>query len=471
MKLRLRGIYATALTHLALDAGHDVVQASPAIASRFDTPMPSLPADVAVEQAPDRQGVVLTGSDSAVTEAAEMFASVAIDTLVIPDPTPTAAIFDGIVDRTKGSGAVLTLPGGAEGFLPFDAAEGYVDVGDHLRVQVQTPEPPWTDRAPRLCTTIEAPRPLVTLRRDTDGPTAATDGEQAMELVRSTELLSTTAPDGWGIHWERDAVDASFEALDEALAEATSIAEAIEDQWSDPTAMESLDHPQTVVTPLATRWLWFGRESRFALDTQRRAVVPTMTGHHRIKATGNTAATAVDFVETLCDTSPDAFPFVAVADQFGPTEGDTISIKHGKPRGHQYSLGTGTVTDRDDEGTVTVRREMTSHGTYDALGTDREPGDVAITKFVEGRWWYPTVYRSPDGTRKGTYVNICTPVEIYPEAVRYIDLHIDVIRRPDGSVESVDEDELQAATDDGPISVALAERAREVARSVQQALV
>ncbi len=157
--------------------------------------------------------------------------------------------------------------------------------------------------------------------------------------------------------------------------------------------------------------------------------------------------------------------------QFGPDADEEVFIDHGKPDGRCLSLGKGTVAEADPEaGKYTVRREMGSSGTYDAIGTDRERGDVAITKFREGRWWYPTAYRSEDGESKGTYVNVCTPVELFPRSVRYVDLHVDVVKRPDGTVERVDDDELDAAVEAGHISEELAEKARSVAASVEKVL-
>ena len=95
---------------------------------------------------------------------------------------------------------------------------------------------------------------------------------------------------------------------------------------------------------------------------------------------------------------------------------------------------------------------------------------MAVTKFVEGRWWYATVYRGDDGTRRGTYVNVCTPVEVFPDAVRYVDLHVDVVKGPDAEVRRVDDDELDAAVAAGDISEPLAEQARAVAAKLEEAL-
>ena len=128
------------------------------------------------------------------------------------------------------------------------------------------------------------------------------------------------------------------------------------------------------------------------------------------------------------------------------------------------------MTELEADGTVTVERAMTGGGTYDALGVERREGDVATTTFVEGRWWYPTVYRGADGDHRGTYVNVCTPVEVFPDCARYVDLHVDVVKRPGGEVRRVDDDELDAAVEAGDVPEPLAERAREVAASIENAL-
>ena len=113
---------------------------------------------------------------------------------------------------------------------------------------------------------------------------------------------------------------------------------------------------------------------------------------------------------------------------------------------------------------------MSGRGTYDALGVDQQAGDVAVTKFTEGKWWYPTVYRGADGEKRGTYVNVCTPVEVFPGEIRYVDLHVDVVRTPDGTVRRVDDDELDAAVDAGNVPESLAEKARDVASALESAL-
>jgi hypothetical protein len=503
--LRVRGIYTTALTRLLLDAGHEVVAASPPIRRRFDESFRVAPHAVAVETTPDRQGVGIHGDHDGVAAVRDLLVDVAIDALSWDDPLPAGAVRVGRVTETLGGGAVVACGGAdgddggggtdgdAAGYLPYDAADGYVDDGDRVVVQVREPAAPWDDDRPTLDGTLHAERGLATLVRGRS-ETRVTGGDDAAarELAGMTDLLDPDVPDGWGIEWSRDATDAGLDALGDSLARAGDRARTIDDALADAGVNGEADGPThevgDLVTPATSAWVWFGREARFALDDRRRAVTTTMPGHHRTKAASRAASSGVDLAEALCEfdgagdgngtTAATAangsgdldFPFAVVTDQFGPTEGDSLRIDHGKPAGHLVTLGTGEVTTRDPDGTVAVRREMSAGGTYDALGNPREAGDTALTKFREGRWWYPTVYRSADGERKGTYVNVCTPVELFPDAVRYVDLHVDVVKHADGTVERVDDDELDAAVEKGLLREDVADKARSVATAVERAL-
>ena len=456
--VRVRGIYTTALTELCRAADDlAVVQASPPIRERFDADFGTDPADAEVWTTDDRQGVGVVGATDALRER---LSGVGTDTLCWDDPAPRGAVVDGRVAETKGSGAIVDL-GETSGFLPFGNTDDHVEAGDAVRVQVTDPRPPWDNGRAVLDATIRVEGSLLDLVRDgTASDTPATGGPEL------ADLLSTDPPDGWRTSWGRDADDADLDALGEALDRAVARAEDLDSAIEGAGAVEPV---RTVAAGADTLWAWFGRESRFALDEHRDAVTTTMGGHHRIKAGDERASAAVDFVEAVCDDAEE-FPFGAVTRQFGPTEGDTVAIDHGKPAGRCIRLGRGEVVDYDPEGTIRVEREMSPGGTYDALGVDREAGDIASTKLTEGKWWYPTVYRSADGEVRGTYVNVCTPSELGPSAVRYVDLHVDVVKHADGTVERVDDDELDAAVAAGDVPEPLAEKARAVASAVENAL-
>jgi hypothetical protein len=462
--VRVRGIYATALTRAFRDAGGlCMVQASPPIERRFVDPFPVEPVDAAVETTDDRQGIGVTGAGPAVERAVGTARQAGRDALAWGDPTPRGAVFAGEVVETPRSGAVVDL-GDAEGFLPYSKTSRHVEIGDRLRVQVREAVPPWTDARSVLDTTVRVAGALGSLVRggtpDGGGPELA-------------DLLPTEPPEGWGVEWGRAADDADLDALSGALDALAERASALDAAFTD-AAPPGEAAPGQYWVDEATTWVWFGRESRFGLDATRREVTATMAGHHRTKAGSESASAAVDLVEAVCPDagSPDGidFPFGAVTRQFGPREGDTARLEHGKPDGRRITLGDAEVSRRDDDGTVVVRREMSPGGTYDGLGVEREAGDVAVTKLTEGKWWYPTAYRSDDGGRRGTYVNVCTPVEVFPSAVRYVDLHVDVVKHADGTVERLDDDELDAAVEADQLPASLAEKARSVASALESAL-
>lgn len=455
--VRIRGIYSTALTNF-LDDDFEIVQPSPPIRSRFDSTFEVVPADVVVSMTPDRQGVGLFGEPAAVSRLESRLEDVARDTFTWDAPAPKDAVFYGVVDETLGSGAIVDL-GDVEGFLPYDRVDEYVGEGDERRIQIARPAPPWTDRRPSLATTLRISGGLLEL--------GCTHVDDPGETAKMADLLPADPPDGWHPRWYSQADDADLESLTQALRRAGDRAEHVMEAIADA---ELDGTPARIAEPKAGAWVWFGRESRFELDEHRRSVTTTLPGHHRIKAATDEASTAVDFAESVADPPPSEFPFSATTEQFGPTKGDRIAIGHGKPDGRLIVLGRGLVTDRDPDGTVTIEREISGRGRYDALDVPRRAGDVARTTFVEGRWWYATVYRGEDGDLRGTYVNVCTPVELFPDEARYVDLHVDVVKTPDGEVRRVDDDELDDAVDAGHVSESLADRARQVAASLENAL-
>ncbi|OAQ51531.1 hypothetical protein HTG_15865 [Natrinema mahii] len=474
-RARVRGIYTTAVTQLLCEGDHEVVQASDPIRERFEGSFETAPADVTLETTRDRQGVEISGESDAVETVAGALVGLAIDAFRWESDVPRGAVFDAeVLEAGGGGGAVVDLGEGRRGYLAYDAVDGYVDAGDRYRVQVSEPAPPWDDDRPRVDPALEVAGGLCTLSRDRSGVSAALRGERAEELVGMTDLLSVEIPEEWGLRWQHAAADADLEAMGTALEDAASRVRALEDALSE--IPDEPGAPSLLAAPQRTEWIWFGRESRFELDGVRRRVETTMPGHHRTKAADRAASAAVDFAEAVCGsmgadtTDDDAFPFDAVARQFGPERGDSLEIGHGKPDGRLISLGRGEVTDWDPEGKLTLERSMSAGGSYDALGAPKESGDVAVTKFREGRWWYPTTYKAADGTAKGTYVNVCTPVELFPDTARYVDLYVDVIRQRDGTVEIVDADDLEAAVDDGLVAEDLAAKAMNVAEAVERAL-
>jgi hypothetical protein len=448
MKLKVRGVYTTAVTRLLLDAGHEVVEPSDAIRERFGDVFAEGSADAEVRTSDDYLGLYIVGEDA--REIAKMLA-VGNDSFVF-DAVAVGAVRDATVEEEASSGAFVRFDDG-RGFLPYSKADEHVEKGDELRVTVVEEAPPWSDGSPVVAGGERVGNELVTLVRGTSGSRVeGGSAEDATQLSRTAATVGAEPPSGWGVIYSRDALDAGMQELADAMNDA---AERTEENDDGKAA-----------------WIWLGREGRAAYDEARGEEVTTVPGHHRLKATSKTASAGVDIAESLVDNADptDEIPFNVVARRFGPEEGDQIEIVHGKPDGRFPSLGRGEVVKADTGNReLVVERRITSSGTYDALGVEREDGDIARTRFEEGARAYATVYKSAEGEKKGTYVNICTPLELFPDAVRYIDLYVDVIK-VDDETSTVDEEELAESVDEGLVPETLAEEAREVAERIEEGL-
>jgi len=405
MRVKVRGVYTTAATRRLLDAGYEVVEPSEPIRDRFGDVFGEGPADTEVRGSDEYLGVYVAGEGT--REVADTLAA-GRDSFVF-DAVPVGATREATVEETTGSGAFVRFEDG-RGFLPYSKTDDRIEEDNELRVTVIEEASPWTDGSPVVAAGERVGNELVTLVRGGTG--ARVEGgtaEDATQLSRTAATVGAEPPSGWGVIYSRDALDAPMEELAEAVGDAAGRAE-------DGDAENE------------AAWLWLGREGRAAYDEARGEETTTVAGHHRLKATSNAAAAGVDIAEEFVEKADptDELPFEVMARRFGPSEGDRVEIVHGKPDGRFPSLGRGEVVEEEGR-EILVERRITSSGTYDALGVEREEGDVARTRFEEGAWAYPTVYKSSDGTVKGTYVNICTPLELFPESVRYVDLHIDVV--------------------------------------------
>jgi predicted RNA-binding protein associated with RNAse of E/G family len=104
------------------------------------------------------------------------------------------------------------------------------------------------------------------------------------------------------------------------------------------------------------------------------------------------------------------------------------------------------------------------------LGIEKREGDYAISEIQEGLWHYTHTYFRNDDTLIGKYTNINTPVEFYPDRVRYVDLEIDVVQLPDGRVFVTDEEDLEERFKAGCLSKELVDTAKKAAFQRVEAL-
>jgi predicted RNA-binding protein associated with RNAse of E/G family len=59
-----------------------------------------------------------------------------------------------------------------------------------------------------------------------------------------------------------------------------------------------------------------------------------------------------------------------------------------------------------------------------------------------------------------------TPVEVYPNAIRYVDLEVDICIRPDGTVKVLDMEKLEKALENQVISQRLFVKVTEIVQQI-----
>jgi len=432
--LRIRGIYATALTGLLRRHGFKVVQPSEPIRERFGLEPDQEPYDLDLNDLEDRQGVFISGEREGLEQLIDILQQELPDVIVRRFELGLYAVYRGIA-RSSGPGGTLIDLGSALGLLP----EGQLHPSETVTVQVAAL--PGRGAEPILRQMIGLPGHYAVLI--SSGRIAAsrkiTDYGERMRL---SWLGAELAPQGWGIVWHTAAAGRGRTALAEDIGRLSMQVAKLEERAEAP------ESPALLLEGEAAAQLEFPGGSKARLDELRGELLPTVPGHHRYRAHVESAAEPGEQL---------AFPQV----------GDELLIEHVKPDGQTLQLGRGRVIEADPQGrALKLEREIKTPGRYDGLGVGKEPGDRAVTALRDLAWGYRTSYYSTAGEFKGEYYNINTPIEVYPDRLRYIDLEIDVVRLPGGESQVIDEEELERTVQEGWITERLAEHAREVARAI-----
>ena len=202
--------------------------------------------------------------------------------------------------------------------------------------------------------------------------------------------------------------------------------------------------------------------SKSKLDEIRETVTPTIRGHHFYKTCGGRISSAVDMAENLLvkGRSRDEVErlFKGTISPSFPLEGSVIEISHIKLVGPPFNLGKAVIERFDkDRDLVSLRRRLRGGGAYNGLGVKKSPEDYALTEARLGEWYLITRYFSKEGDLKGTYVNLNTPIELYPHCLRYVDLEVDICVWPDGKMKVLDMEVLNNAVTGGLASTRLLE--------------
>lgn len=204
----------------------------------------------------------------------------------------------------------------------------------------------------------------------------------------------------------------------------------------------------------------FPAMSKKKLDALRSLVTPTIEGHHYFKACGGKISYLLGMAEKMLEkdaprSEVENLLKESIRAEY-PCLNSRIDIEHVKIDGRLFHLDNAQIVDFDeDKGSLRLRRTFKRKGFYDGLRIRKDPDDYALTDLRIGDWTFRTSYFSCDGQYKGTYVNLNTPIELYSDKIRYVDLEADVCLWPDGKIEKLDLDKLEDKVSKGYVSEGL----------------
>lgn len=458
-KVKVRGIYSTALTKLLLDKGFEIVQPSPTIKERFRLAENQEPPDLKIKDRYDLQGTRVLGTREAVEAFHSILHSAFEDAVTRKWRVSVNSIYKGKVTEADEHTIYVDI-GVATGKLPrFETVNT-----KQKQLVVQVERKRIGTKQPVLTTKLKIIGKYAILAQSSKTGVSL----KIRDLNKRAELYGLgkeLAPNGWGIIWRTASANQSKETLENEVSALVEKTELLKKRASRVKA------PTLLLEGSCFMDVEFPSISKKQLDTLRASTTPTLDGHHHYKACGGRISAALEMAESLLEKGQNRSEVEnlfrqRVMYEF-PETGSLVDVEHVKLSGRVFYLGQATIEEFDDEH-VKFSRIMRSSGFYDGLGVRKEAGDKAVSEAKIGEWKIVTRYFSEDGRCKGTYVNINTPVEVYPSAIRYVDLEVDVCIQPDGTVNVLDMEKLEKALENGFISKKVFEAIKEKVKEIKE---
>jgi Ribonuclease G/E len=446
VSVRVRGIYATALSKLLLDEGFKLVEASEKVRSRLGVELDTTPCDVTVKDTENPDEILVIGFPEEAKRVLEVLVKKLRYVYKWESKVELHSVYVGIVVERHGDFCLVDI-GPLKGQL-YPCRE---EAGSRVVVGVKKPP-------------VKPGETLVLTRnfRLVGKYVALIHGEQKIsfsEHIIDSEVkarLSSIAASklmgsGLGVHFRSSSKYAGREEISSEIDRLLEEYKSVLKMSSEVKAPEKIRHGEHLaiigLTSLA----------KHVLDEYRRSTCLTIDYHHALKSMG--LSDYVDFAEDLLTPILEGRGTntrIGVHNYLWRSmrEGGRVEIIHLKPTGEVLRLQQGSVEKAelvDGELLLVIKRYMKSPGVYDGLGVEKRPGDVDYMVVKTGLPYVVHNYYR-DGSWLGSYVNINTPPEIAPQAIKYHDLLVDVAILPNGEVRVLDRGELDKLYSEGVLT-------------------
>lgn len=447
VSVRVRGIYSTALTKFLMDKGFKISQPSKKIAERLGLEKSYDEFDVDIYDKRDSQGVVMVGTK--VEEIKSALEDEFIDVFFRKMPYQLYGIYKGMVVKRDEQYVYVDI-GNAIGTVLIEELPDAIE-GDEVLVQVKK-----HNILPHLSILLTIPGDYAVLIPKPIGTERHVKISRKIKDQEERERLrilglSVNLGD-WGVLWRTAAAYKDWNVLRDELINLSKLADKLKEA-------DKHSAPAKIIEGRNIYEVEFGGGAKKKLDNIRNDVVPTIEGHHQFKSYDPEIAFAVEIAEGILSKIPSQRNKIkegfldALVSNKGPKVGWLFTLEHIKPDGHKVRIGPGEVLELSlNPLRIVIKRNLRPGKFYDGLEIPIEFGDYAITEIEEGKWWFKHSYYDKDGNLKGEYYNINTPIEIYPDKARYIDLEIDIVKWADGKKEIIDKEELKRHYEEGIVS-------------------
>lgn len=387
MKIRIRGIYATALTYM-LSKNFEIVQQSPQIAERFMQEIIREPADITFKDGEDKGSLIVIGSaDNFENYLKEIFPY----SIVWKSPVKLYSLIE--TQNCK--------------YQNFDV-KPCIEKGIVIK--------PPTDGRKIILSPLKAVSKFGMVWRG-EGKTFFSEHIVPEERKRLLNISIKYNKKGYNVKWRSNAQFEKNYLLEKDLEN------LIFKYENDDFSKQGCDF----------YLINLSLEDKLELDKIRSFVVPTINFHHMLKLS---RSREVDIAESGKDNVTQILESLIK---------NYMEIEHIKINGRKIFLKPGKVIEKriSDKGYfLLLRREISGNGYYDGLGIRKEEGDYDIMEIDSRKWHEVHNYYSKDGTLKGKYINISTPPELLDGKIRYIDLEADVIIKNEDKF-IIDEEKLE----------------------------
>ena len=424
LRIKIRGIYATALSKFLKDKGYEIVNLSDEMKKRINGDNGNI--DTVISDKEDKNGVIISGEHS--NEISELLKN------NFDGITNKYSIGDIYIGKITGvnqrDGTISIDIGSRNGILNLSDYFGFTKNGEKVLVQIKH-----NSKIPILTTKLRifGDNAVIIKGGYNNVSKYISNGEERERLINLKRI------EGWGILWKSTAEGKGSEEL------IKEINKLIEKKEKIKKIFETKDESGKIFSGMEYYVVDFGGEAKLKLDEIRNKVTRTIEGHHILKSGG--FSLLVDFAEKInLDTTK---ALKEVIREIGPRVGMFYEIIQKKMNGRDIYV-KGTITKVNEE-EITMKRNIRYSGQYDGLDMPIEKGDYAITHIYPMKWYIIHEYFSKDGKLKGKYININTPTEVFPKFTRYIDLEVDIVEKDDKR-KMIDIDKLDEVKKDGKIS-------------------